>query len=101
MAERNTPVLTRDELIWVRAITDLGCIVYRLNDIYSPPDIHHILRSGKKQTNLETIPLCFIHHRSGLNNEVAVSRHPHKREFERRYGTENELFKQCKVQSGK
>jgi len=93
--------MTNQEKKWLQHLVDIGCIVCRLNDIYSPPDIHHILRSGKKQTDLETIPLCFIHHRSGLNNEVAVSRHPHKREFEKRYGTENELFKQCKVQSGK
>ena len=101
MAERSGTLLTKEEIAWFKAISDLGCIVCRLNDIYSPADIHHILRSGRRQTHLETIPLCFTHHRSGLNNAVAVSRHPHKREFEKRYGTENELFKQCKIQSGK
>jgi len=88
-----------EEKQWVRYISELGCIVCRLNGIYSPADIHHILRNGRRQTHLETIPLCFTHHRSGLNSEVAVSRHPHKREFEKRYGTENELLN--KIQSGR
>ena len=45
---------------------------------------------------METIPLCPPHHRGGESNEIYASRHPYKREFERRYGTEAELYEQTK-----
>jgi len=41
---------------------------------------------------MEAIGLCPTHHRSGLNNVHVVSRHPWKREFESRYGTEEGLL---------
>jgi hypothetical protein len=88
--------MTKQEKKWLQHLADIGCIVCRLNGIYSPADIHHILKSGKRQSHLETIPLCPTHHRGGINNDIAVSRHPFKREFEERYGTENELHERCK-----
>jgi hypothetical protein len=82
---------------WLRSISDLGCIVC-LNEygIKSDPDIHHILKSGRKIDDLHTIPLCPTHHRLGVNNDQAVSRHPWRREFELRYGTEMELLANTK-----
>lgn len=82
---------------WFQALQELGCIVC-LNDmgVSSQPDIHHILKNGKRVDDFHTIPLCPTHHRFGVNNEIAVSRHPWKKEFERRYGTEWELFEQTK-----
>lgn len=82
---------------WIQAISDLGCIVC-LNEMgfRTPPDIHHIIRNGNRVDDFHTIPLCPTHHRMGVNNKFAVSRHPWKREFERRYGTEENLFKQVK-----
>jgi hypothetical protein len=41
---------------------------------------------------MEAIGLCPTHHRAGINNDFSVSRHPWKREFESRYGTEQELL---------
>jgi len=46
--------------------------------------------------DLHTIPLCPNHHRLGVNSPEYVSRHPWKKEFERRYGTEWELFEKVK-----
>ena len=82
---------------WFKAISDLGCIVC-LNEhgIKSDPDIHHLLKNGKKIDDLHTIPLCPTHHRFGVNNDQAVSRHPWRVEFERRYGTEIELLANTK-----
>lgn len=82
---------------WYRALTDMGCIVC-LNElgVVSPPDIHHILKNGQRVDDLHTIPLCPNHHRSGVNNAKYVSRHPWKAEFEKRYGTEWDLFEQVK-----
>jgi hypothetical protein len=78
---------------YMRDIASLGCIVCRLFDKgKTPADAHHILRGGRQIDDFHTIPLCFPHHRAGLNNDEFVSRHPWHREFERRYGTEDELL---------
>ena len=78
---------------WFSKLVDLGCIVCREEGIYSPPDIHHIHRNGRRVDDLHTIPLCPAHHRLGYNTPRVVSRHPYKAEFERRYGSEWDLFK--------
>jgi hypothetical protein len=41
--------------------------------------------------------LCPTHHRLGIKTNLFVSRHPWKREFERRYGTEMELLDKVKA----
>ena len=73
-------------------VQQLGCIVCKLErGIYTPAEIHHIV--GKtKRSHMRVLPLCFRHHREGSYNELFVSRHPFKREFEKRYGTEEELL---------
>ena len=84
---------------WFQALHDIGCIVcLKTMGIKSDPDIHHILKNGKRMDDFHTIPLCPTHHRFGVNNDVAVSRHPWKKEFEKRYGTEWELYEQTKEQ---
>lgn len=46
--------------------------------------------------HLFTIPLCHPHHQGGFNDAEIVSRHPYKRAFEARYGTELELLDKVK-----
>jgi hypothetical protein len=55
-------------------------------------DAHHILSGGRRIGDFDTIPLCPPHHRGGENHEGWVSRHPWRREFEARYGTEERLL---------
>jgi len=82
---------------WYLALQDMGCIVcLNTEGIRSEPDMHHISKGTGRIDDFHTIPLCPIHHRLGVNNHLAVSRHPWKKEFEKRYGTEWELFKQVK-----
>ncbi len=83
---------------WYLTLQDIGCIVC-LNElgVRSQPDIHHLHRNGNRRVDdFHTIPLCPTHHRSGLKTKQFVSRHPWKAEFEKRYGTEWELFEQVK-----
>lgn len=82
---------------WFDTLQDIGCIVC-LNEGYSnvPSDIHHIHRNSRRVDDFHTIPLCFNHHREGSKNDRWVSRHPWKKEFEKRYGSEWDLFKQIK-----
>lgn len=75
------------------AVSALGCIVCRREGKGpTPADAHHLLRGGKKIGDKATIPLCVWHHRSGIKTPEIVSRHPWKKEFEKRYGTESELL---------
>jgi Recombination enhancement, RecA-dependent nuclease len=84
------------EKLWMNRIVDLGCIVCQNEfNVFSPASVHHLDGKTKEGSHLLTIPLCFNHHQSGFNDENCVSRHPHKSSFEKRYGTEQELLKQC------
>jgi len=82
---------------WFANLMELGCIVC-LNEygLKSAPDIHHIHKNSRRVSDLHTIPLCYYHHRAGLNNDTYASRHPWKKEFEKRYGSEWDLFEQVK-----
>lgn len=74
-------------------VAALGCIVcFKFRFCFTPADAHHLLSGGRQISNRHVIPLCVPHHRSGLNTEEVVSRHPWRREFEARYGTEQELL---------
>lgn len=76
-------------------VRELGCVVCRnLGLGATPAQVHHLLKGGRRKGHYQTIPLCPLHHNSGINDIEHVSRHPWKREFERRYGTEQELLEQ-------
>lgn len=88
---------TREEKKWMDLIARLGCIVcLKHEDIYTPAEVHHLYGKTKKGAHLNTIGLCFKHHREGSNNKVWVSRHPWKAEFEKRYGSEESLLNEIK-----
>ena len=87
----------KKEKIWMDKISSLGCIVCRLHyDCESPAEIHHIDGKTKPDAHINTIPLCYRHHREGVNNNLYVSRHPYKNEFIKRYGTEENLLEEVK-----
>ena len=83
---------------WINAILEHGCIVCR-NEmaLYSPAEVHH---TDGGSNHMATIGLCMYHHRSGLNDEKCTSRHPHKHDFEVRYGTDENLLNQLKLEIG-
>jgi hypothetical protein len=60
-------------------------------NVFSQAELHHPLLGGKRISDGFYIPLCYIHHRGGKNDEEAVSRHPYKKAFIERYGTEQYL----------
>ena len=78
---------------WYRDLVDIGCIVCRNTmGVISPPDIHHVHKNSRRIDDFHTIPLCPLHHRSGVKCDEYVSRHPWKKEFEKRYGNEMDLL---------
>jgi hypothetical protein len=80
-----------------RLLTDLGCIVcHKFYGVFSQCLIHHLtglkFRSiGKKASDDDTIGLCYKHHAAGSYEHPAIHTHPD--EFERRYGTQEDLLK--------
>jgi len=74
------------------AVRAAGCIVCRGQGVDSPCEIHHLLRGGRRLGEHYVLGLCQIHHRGQINTAETVSRHPWRREFETRYGTELELL---------
>ena len=84
---------TVEEKTWMDQITNLGCIVcLKVWGLATPAEVHHINGKAKKGSQLETIPLCYAHHRGGKDTPSWSSRHPYKSRFEQRYGTELELL---------
>lgn len=85
--------MTKAEKEWCDFLISYGCYICRLRNFgYIYPQVHHILKSGRRIDHLHTLPLCFSCHESGVNTTEFVSRHPWKREFERRYGPELDML---------
>lgn len=88
---------TKREKEWMNKIVEHGCIVCKLHhDVFTPAEVHHLNGKNKPEAHLSTIGLCPNHHRMGLNNNLIVSRHPYKAEFEKRYGTEEKLLEKLR-----
>lgn len=81
---------------WLDFITDYGCVVCA-NELLgdSPAEVHHF---NGGSNHLDTIPLCYLHHREGSNNDQYTSLHPHKAAFSLRYGTANALWSELMEQ---
>jgi len=85
------------EKAWMGAICDFGCIVCKNeHGLWSPAMPHHIDGKTKKGAHFKTIPLCHAHHQSGRCDSTMIARHPYKAQFEKAYGTEEELLAQMK-----
>jgi hypothetical protein len=90
--------MTHAERVWMDRITQLGCIVCWLSEgMTTPAEVHHMLSGGRRLGHLSTIPLCYLHHRSGRNDEEVVSRDQSQRRFEERYGTEAFLLMETRM----
>ena len=88
--------MTKTEKAFQGRVRALGCIVCKGEGVDSPAEIHHILSGSKRLGEDHVLGLCQIHHRGQINTPKAVSRHPWRREFEARYGTEEELLEKTR-----
>jgi len=78
----------------IEKILQIGCVACRTMGIFTPDcEVHHISNKtmGKRASNLETIPLCAVHHRLG---GYGVAVHAGRKAWEATYGTERELLDQ-------
>ena len=86
--------MTKEEERHLDRVQQLGCIVCRQVDIYTPAEIHHILDGNRRIGHFDVLPLCFPHHRGGSDGsrDNFISRHPYKARFEQQYGPEAGLL---------
>ena len=83
-----------DKAYWSKLIEVVGCIACRLDgNPNHHATIHHCDGRTKPGAHGRVIPLCFQHHQGGGTDPPSV--HPYKARFEARYGTQEELAKQC------
>ncbi len=76
-------------------LTDMNDIYHRVGCIcclidghgWTPPEMHHVRRLGGKRELCEILPLCAIHHRTGI-----ISLHGAKKSFRAKYGDERVLL---------
>lgn len=88
---------TAEEKRFMQKVAESGCLICWIYEgVYSPAEIHHIEGKTKEGAHKKILPLCYLHHREGSNTLGYVSRHPHRAEFEARYGTEADLYEKLK-----
>lgn len=93
MSKKKAP--TKAESQYMDRVCSIGCIVCQnLGYGASPAEFHHTRASaggGQKSDVKKGIPLCPQHHRLG---GYGVAYHAGAKEFERLYGSEEELVMQ-------
>lgn len=82
--------MTKEEQQRMQALQSIGCIVcLREGYGYTPPAVHHLIDGKRRLGHMQTIPLCDPgHHQNAPERSGEISRHPNKRAFEARYGSE-------------
>jgi hypothetical protein len=101
---------TVEERRWLDAIVSHGCVACEMDGtlvqgsdgVYEPrrPQVHHILRGGRRMGHLWTLPLCDGHHQHGTGAPGLIARHPTKAQFEHRYGSEDFLLAKLRAEIG-
>ena len=75
----------------LKTIAEMPCYACFQDGFENQAEVHHIRKHtgmGLRPPHSDTIPLCHSHHRTGK-----ISVHLGKREFEKKYGTEQEILK--------
>ena len=77
--------MNKQDKLHFSKVSELGCMICG-----SPAEIHHVgTYMGGGRDNKKVIPLCPIHHRNG---GYGVAIHAGKKEFERLYGSEQDML---------
>jgi hypothetical protein len=98
---------TVEESEWMDFVAGYGCVVcWLFHNVKTPCAVHHIIEGGRRRGHFWTIGLCDPGHHQNAPTEIdKISRHPWKKRFEAKYGTEYELHthlvEQYKFQMGR
>lgn len=91
---------------WLKLVAKQPCIAcsnVRQEQI-SRTQVHHVVGRSRKNGHWLLLPLCGEHHERFIKTTpFSASVHSDKREFHRRYGRQEELFKQLcdEINNGK
>ncbi len=84
--------MTKAQKLHADRVAQVGCIAcYNLRWIDTPAEIHHLFGGGRVRKHENIIPLCDRHHRNG---GYGVAIHAGRKEWENRYGTQDQLLEQ-------
>lgn len=101
MRKRAKPKAPKAEREHMGRVAMLSCVVCRNEGLgESPAEVHHVrylAGAGQRSSNLDTLPLCALHHRLGGSG---VAFHAGPEVWQKRYGTEAELLAQTKREMG-
>ena len=84
-------VKTKAEKERLQTIAEMPCYACFQDGLEVASEVHHIRSHtglGLRPSHFSTIPLCVFHHRLGK-----LSVHLGKKEFEKKYGTQQEILK--------
>ena len=86
---------TKAEKQYWDEVASLGCIACRIDGYRNQlVSIHHCHGRTKKGAHMLVLPLCAGHHQNGTGNDKnMLAIHPFKRQFEAKYGSQEELMK--------
>lgn len=79
--------MSKAEKAHLDKVASLGCIICG-----GVAEIHHIrmgMGLGQRNSHLNVIPLCHLHHRTGGHG---IAFHAGKKTWQKKYGTEMELL---------
>lgn len=88
------PSKTNEDKHHMARVSNLGCIARKCNAL-PPSTVHHCgTYMGGGRDHRKVIPLCWLHH---LGPEGIDGKRMSKREWEQKYGTEEELLAKVKL----
>lgn len=75
---------TKKEKEYFACVVALGCCICKM-----PPEIHHRTGAGMalKSDNMDVMPLCPPHHRTGADGKLAI--HAGVKTWEEKHGTQD------------
>jgi hypothetical protein len=92
---------TREEERWIKAALDFGCWACVMDGhAPRPTAYHHVVIGNRRLGHLFGYGLCDPGHHQNGQALGLISRHPHKAQFEARYGTDMEITGHLKVRLG-
>lgn len=81
---------------WSLLVQEVGCIASRKDGIIDHHcSIHHIDGRTKPRAHWLVLPLSPGNHQDGTGAPGRIAVHPWKTRFERRYGSQEDLLREC------
>jgi hypothetical protein len=92
---------TKAEREWMAWLVGFGCIACYLDgNMGEPAAVHHMVSGNRRLGHRFTLPLCDPGHHQNGEQFGMISRHPWKKRFEAKYGTEAELLEWLRARRG-